>query len=174
MSDADPTMPYVASSSYIPNKDRSPTIDSNNPTGGKNTSAEAMAANMAAFKQKFGRAGNSTNPATKSGYSAAQLAAAHQRNVAAGSATVNSYVSSGKTASDKANEAAQQAHADSKSSAPKTSSRPKARPKKKTTKRYSGSGGFFDRAEGGLIQKPTTTKKPAKAKTKKRGLAARK
>ena len=150
------------------NKDRS--VDRNNPTGGINTSAEAMAANMAAFKQKFGSAGNSTNEDTKSGYSAAQLAAANQRNIAAGSATVNSR----RTASDRANEAEQQANANA---AVARSVRPKARPKARPTARPKSrnfGGSSQVRAEGGLIQKPTTTKKPAKAKTNKRGLAARK
>jgi len=175
MSDADPTMPYVASSSYIPNKDRSPTRDPNNPTGGKNTSAEAMAADMAAFKQKFGVAGNSTNEDTKSGYTAAQLAAAHQRNVAAGSATVNSYVAPVAPQSNNSgsfNSTAADVQASFHS--PKTSPRPKARPKARPTKQKTSYGGGGPRAEGGLIQKPAKTKKPTTPKTKKRGLAARK
>jgi hypothetical protein len=62
-----------------------------------------------------------------------------------------------KTSSDKKNEARDQKQAANR-----------ARSDKAGPRNYGG------RAEGGLIQKPTTPKKPAKAKTNKRGLAARK
>jgi len=163
MSDADPTMPYVAS---YQNRDRS-TVDPNNPTGGRNTSAEAMAANMAAFKQKFGVAGNSTNEDTKSGYSAAQLAAANQRNIAAGSATTNSYVAPVAT-SNRRQDYDGSAKQKQSYTAPKSQKEAKARSDK------AGKRNFKGRAEGGLIQKPAKTKKPTTPKTKKRGLAARK
>ena len=90
---------------------------------------------------------------------AATAAAARMRatQLAARNVTSNK-----KTASDKANEARDQNQANIKSSQKAMSVRPRARPKS------------FGNAEGGLIQKPTTTKKPAKAKTNKRGLAARK
>jgi len=178
MSDADPTMPYVASSSYIPSKDRSPTRDPNNPTGGKNTSAEAMAADMAAFKQKFGKAGNSTNEDTKSGYTAAQLAAAHQRNVAAGSATVNSYVApvrdrdQSSTTSITSNNTTSNSGGSSSNSggaSKKVTSTKKAPPKKESYSQKIKRGGY-GLNKGGLASKPKAKKKT----TNKRGLAARK
>ena len=89
---------------------------------------------------------------------AATAAAARMR---AAQLAARTTTSNKRTASDKAKEIRDQNQANIKSSQ-KAISTGSVRPKARTFK------------EGGLIQKPTTTKKPAKAKTNKRGLAARK
>ena len=144
----------------------------NEAAAAQQVAVEKAAAVAAAQKAEDDRAGAAAQEAAQA--EAAQAAATKAAADAATAAYVASLtstastggggydyiapVTSGRTSSDKANEIRDQNQANIKSSQKAMSDRPRARPFK----------------EGGLIQKSTTTKKPAKAKTNKRGLAARK